>query len=534
MAPSPTLRRAAPLWQDRLHDALHRTDTPIGQRVQSLILLLIAVSVALFAVETLVVFEPWMAVVDRAFLVVFLVEYVARIATHRVPETAFYDNKGLRRLHLQIYGRIRFAFTPLLLVDLLSLLSFHPGLRGLRAIRLLRLVRLPRLIRFPRLLRYSNPIGTLARSISDHALVYSAAFSLLGGVLLVGGLTIFALERGVNPAIETLADGFWWVLVTITTVGYGDITPVTALGRVVAGVLMVIGVFTIAIFAGIVGATMLQAIVSLRQDQFRMSSQVNHIVVCGWDEAAVDLLRAFRKEASLERDQVVIFAPSDRPPDLPSDFTWVRGDATREDELDKARIVFARAVVIVGKRSVSPQLSDANTLLTIFTVRAYLRHDHEVKRRRPLQIVAEILDSENVEHARSAGATEVIDSTRLGFALMAHAVVAPGSGDIFGRVAAADDHSVYLGTHACERPRTFADVAHDLRLSHGVTVIGLRYADSDRVRLNPAPETQVTPSTAVVYLARSPVLPVPEVHGPDPQATGPRAARPSDAGADRG
>ena len=113
--------------------------------------------------------------------------------------------------------------------------------------------------------------------------------------------------------------------------------------------------------------------------------------------------------------------------EVPHQFTWVSGDPTKESELDKVRLDHASAAIIVGSRDMIPQQADAITILTAFTIRRYLRqkdsHGHRV---RPLYIVAEVLDAENVDHARTAGADEVIETNRLGFSLLAHAIVMPG------------------------------------------------------------------------------------------------------------
>lgn len=100
----------------------------------------------------------------------------------------------------------------------------------------------------------------------------------------------------------------------------------------------------------------------------------------------------------------------------------MQGDPTKESELNKVRIDRAAALVVAGARHVSPQQADAITLLTLFTIRSYLKAQRSAKRRfHPVYVVAEILDSENVDHARTAGADEVIETRRLGFSLLAHA-----------------------------------------------------------------------------------------------------------------
>ena len=86
---------------------------------------------------------------------------------------------------------------------------------------------------------------------------------------------------------------------------------------------------------------------------------------------------------------MIIFAPGERPTDVPPEFLWVSGDPSKESELDKVRLTHAAAVVIVGPRSLSPQHADAMTILIAFTVRSYIRKRPEAaSRKEPLYIVA--------------------------------------------------------------------------------------------------------------------------------------------------
>ena len=116
---------------------------------------------------------------------------------------------------------------------------------------------------------------------------------------------------------------------------------------------------------------------------------------------------------------------AERPRELPPSFLWVQGDPTKESELDKVRLTHAEAVIISGARDMSPQSADARTILITFTIRSYLKAKFKEvrKRRSPVYVVAEVLDSENVDHAAAAGADEVIDD---GYALIVPDDLPPG------------------------------------------------------------------------------------------------------------
>jgi len=222
------------------------------------------------------------------------------------------------------------------------------------------------------------------------------------------------------------------------------------------------------------------------------------------------LLDSLRAEFDLAMTKVVVFAPGDRPRDLPPEFHWISGDPTKESELAKVRIRYASAVVIVGSREVVPQLADASTILTAFTIRKFVaKNPLETPRQEPLYLVGEILDAENVEHARTAGCDEVIETTRLGFDLVAHAVRMPGTAAIVSTLAQNTGHNIYVGSVPGDvgMPLAFGVLGQILKDQCGILVVGLRREAKDL--LNPPDDLVVSETDDIVYMATSQVLPAP-------------------------
>jgi voltage-gated potassium channel len=321
---------------------------------------------------------------------------------------------------------------------------------------------------------------------------------------------MYLVESKVNPSINSMLDGIWWALVTITTVGFGDITPVTLLGRIIGAFLMVSGMFTLALFAGIVGSSLVRGMLSIREEQFRMSDYVNHVVVCGYDDSTHLLLGALERELNLTETRVVIFHDQERPHDLPPEFLWVQGDPTKESELDKVRLTHASAVIVSGSRVTNPQTADAGTILTTFTIRSHLRRHRKVvrERRSPLYVVAEILDSENVDHAKTAGADEVIETHKIGFSMLAHAVGYHGTAATMSRMLLGGAHNIYIGQIPGTPKETLllGNLLRDMRLTQqGGLVIGVR-EPSGREIMNPPKGHVLKPGALLIYMAEEPLL----------------------------
>lgn len=240
-----------------------------------------------------------------------------------------------------------------------------------------------------------------------------------------------------------------------------------------------------------------------------MSGYVNHIIVCGYEMGSGMLLDVLSSEVNVEEQRVVLFGPYERPRGLPPEFMWVQGDPTKESELDKARITHASTVIVTGSRRVKPQAADATTILTVFTIRSALTKSPLSKNRaRPVRIIAEILDSENVQHARAAGSDEVIETRRVGYSLLAHTVVYPGVADATSRVVFAGDQNLYVGKIPPDvpTPASFDQVSRHIRDTTGCLVIGVRDPGSGAERINPKASSTVAADMEILYLAAKPRL----------------------------
>lgn len=181
---------------------------------------------------------------------VFTVEYLLRVWSCSVdPRYAH----GLR-------GRLRFAARPLLVIDLLAILPFYLAflavdLRVLRAFRLFRLVRIAKLARYSRSLQALGRVMWLKKE--ELVLTVFALFVLL----IVASTLVYYAEREAQPEVfSSVPAAMWWGVATLTTVGYGDVYPVTWLGKAMAAVVAVLGIGMFALPAGILGSGFMEAL----------------------------------------------------------------------------------------------------------------------------------------------------------------------------------------------------------------------------------------------------------------------------------
>lgn len=231
MSPMPTLKRV-----------LEQSDTPVGRVFDLFIQTLIILSLISFSIETLPGLSEPLSRSLRAFeiltVIVFTMEYLLRIYVAR-PRTAY-------------------IFSFFGIVDLAAVLPFYIGtgidLRSVRAFRLLRLFRVFKLV------RYSAAVQRFHRALSiakEEIILFLTATIIL---LYMGAVGIYFFEHEVQPEkFGSVFHCLWWAVATLTTVGYGDVYPVTVGGRIFTFLILLIGLGVISVPAGLVATALAKA-----------------------------------------------------------------------------------------------------------------------------------------------------------------------------------------------------------------------------------------------------------------------------------
>ncbi len=204
------------------------------------------------------VYGRWLLGFDIACGVFFVVEYVARIWT--APDHPAYTDEPSRS------GRVRYALTPMMIIDFISLVPilldilFGPGFAISRVLRM---------IRFFRLARYSPALVSIGRVLALEWRPLFGSAVLFGGLLMLASALMYAAEGHLQPEnFGSIPRAMWWGIVTISTVGYGDVVPVSVVGKIIAGLTMVTGILFFALPIGIIATGFHQEI---RRSQFVVS-----------------------------------------------------------------------------------------------------------------------------------------------------------------------------------------------------------------------------------------------------------------------
>jgi voltage-gated potassium channel len=235
-------------WRRQVHDILEVGGDahPAGRIVNAVIVVLIFLNAIAFAAETVDDLAARYGRVFDAFNVfsvaVFSIEYLLRLwSAVEIPV--------LSRLP-RWRARLRFAARPIMIIDLMAVLPFYFSWLIPIDLRMLRVLRLFRLLM---LVRYSTALQTLGRVIQDEYRALLGALLVILILLLFASTAMYFLERDVQPdKFGSIPAAAWWALSTLTTVGYGDAVPHTALGKLLGGVVMLLGVGMIALPVAII------------------------------------------------------------------------------------------------------------------------------------------------------------------------------------------------------------------------------------------------------------------------------------------
>ncbi len=227
-------------WQQKLHEIIYEADTKAGKLFDVVLLIFIVLSIVVVMLESVesirAEYHDLLNAVEWIITILFSIEYLLRIVSIKKPSKYIFS----------YYGIIDFLSTIPLYLSLLFTGAHH--LLALRALRLLRVFRILKLVRF---IGESNSLLRALKASRAKIAVFLFAVIILSVIL---GTVMYLVESQQNSGFTSIPRSIYWAIVTLTTVGYGDIAPHTPLGQFIAAIIMVLGYGIIAIPTGIVSA----------------------------------------------------------------------------------------------------------------------------------------------------------------------------------------------------------------------------------------------------------------------------------------
>lgn len=243
-------------FQETLHEVIFEATTPLGRLFDILLLWAIIISVGAVILESVAYYREnygfFLRAVEWGFTIIFTIEYIFRILSVKKPlayMTSFYG-----------------------VIDALAIIPSYISLYvvGAQSLLVIRAFRLLRVFRIFKLGRYLGEANVLRRAlIASRQKITVFLLGVLSVVLLIG--TMMHLIEGMRNGFTSIPQSMYWAIVTMTTVGYGDVTPQTTLGQFLASIVMILGYGIIAVPTGIVSVELTNA---WRNQQLHPNPQV--------------------------------------------------------------------------------------------------------------------------------------------------------------------------------------------------------------------------------------------------------------------
>lgn len=227
-------------WKFRLHEIIYEADTTAGKLFDVILFFFIIASVILVGLESVesldAKYHQFFNIAEWVITILFTLEYFGRIIAIKKPSKYIFS----------FYGIIDFLST---IPKYLSL--FFVGTHALVALRALRLLRIFRILKLARYVGASNRLMVALRASKAKIAVFLFFIVILAVIL---GTIMYLIETNEDSGFTSIPRSIYWAIVTLTTVGYGDIAPVTPFGQLIASIIMILGYGIIAIPTGIVTA----------------------------------------------------------------------------------------------------------------------------------------------------------------------------------------------------------------------------------------------------------------------------------------
>jgi voltage-gated potassium channel len=234
-------------------------------------------------------------------------------------------------------------------------------------------------------------------------------------VLIFGSLGMFLFETGKNSSVKSLWDTMWWGIVTLTTVGYGDIYPTTIGGRIIGAFMMVFGIGFLGMFTATVASIFVERKIRLDRGLKALKNLNGHILLCGWNYSANEIISEIHAD-NKEKD-IVIIANLDVNPVDEEHVYFVKGSPTEMSKLEMACFRTASVAIVLCDKSKLDNSGDGQSILTVLA----LKHEQP-----SIYVCIQLMDENNVEHCNRAGADEVIVTGGLTSKLLVQAALDHG------------------------------------------------------------------------------------------------------------
>ncbi len=308
-------------------------------------------------------------------------------------------------------------------------------------------------------------------------------------LILFGAVGLAIFEPGVN-----WQNAFWWSIVTLTTVGYGDIAPTTFGGRIVGGVIMVLGIGILGMFTATIASVFVEKKLKANRGMNTFDFE-NHTIICEWNHRAADILNELRADRRMANAPVVLIANIAEKPLDDENLFFIRGNVD-EENLQRANIGGAKTVVILGNDSLEANARDAQVVLAALTVESVNPDVYSV---------VELVSERNVPHCERANVNEIIVGSEFSSRLISRAALDHGISKVMAELLSSrvgsDLNQISVPAGLAGKP--FIEVFTEMKRAHNAIILAIYNRKQESIVTNPNGDYLVAPDDQLVVISDS-------------------------------
>jgi voltage-gated potassium channel len=328
---------------------LQNPDYKYKKYFDSFMISLILVSIGILVYEVKHPVPLWVDNFDIYVVTfIFLLEYILRLWVYNDLHTLIireHEESTFLNREFNIWSPIKVFFkgkwlhltSPSTIIDLLAILPAYRPLRVLRIFVLFRVFKL---------LRYTKSIHQFIEVLATKRFELYTLLFLLLFIVLTAGISIYVFEEQKNPNINSLFDALYWALVTISSVGYGDISPVTHEGRVVSMMIIISGIAMISFVTSVIVSSFSEKLTELKENRIieEINKNDSFIIICGYGQ----MTRMFLKNSNLLPYEYVIIEQNQERVELgiKEGYNVIHDDASKHDVISRFNISYAKITIL--------------------------------------------------------------------------------------------------------------------------------------------------------------------------------------------
>jgi len=477
------------LWQKRssryqaiksfFRNILNNSDYPYKKFFDLFMITLILSSVWILVYEVKNTLPHWVDVYDLYVVtMLFIIEYLLRLWVHdnlyelvlkQYDESLILGGPINRKEVFKkfIRSKIAYILSPSAIIDLFAIL---PGYRPLRVLRIFVLFRLFKL------LRYTKSINEFVQVLVEKRFELLTLLFLLIFIVMTAGIAIYVFEAHVNQNINSLFDAIYWALVTISTVGYGDISPITTEGRVVSGIIIVSGIAMVSFVTSVIVSAFSIKLEELKENRYihDLNKEDEFLILCGYGQ----LTKMFLRQKTDTIEYIILDKDPARVAAASKDgFRVIQEDASRYEVLKRFNTEYAKVTVV--------------TLLNDDIENIYITLNAKSVNAR-IHVIARISNRNMVKKYKLAGADHVLMPDEVASRMLLMAIEQPAMHEAIVHLitgqskAKLDEVIVHSHDHYC--CQSIAEVDFP---SHKLLFVGLFRPETQEFLFNPAKEMHI-------------------------------------------